>query len=69
MNERLADDLIVGTARIAAELGRTRRQVQHAIDQGQIPAFKLFGKWAVRRSTLIKYFESLERSRLAENAA
>lgn len=44
MSERLADDLIVGTARIGEEIGRTRRQTQHLIDTGEIPAFKLGGE-------------------------
>jgi hypothetical protein len=60
MSERLADDLIVGTARIGEEIGRTRRQAQHLIDRREIPAFKFAGKWAIRRSTLRKHFERLE---------
>jgi hypothetical protein len=62
MNERLADDLIVGTAQIGEEIGRTRRQAQHLIDRREIPAFKLAGKWATRRSTLRKLFERLEQA-------
>jgi hypothetical protein len=60
MTERLADDLIVGSARIGEEIGRTRRQAQHAIDTRQIPAFMFCGKWATRRSTLRVHFEELE---------
>lgn len=52
MTEKLADDLIIGTARIADEIGRTRRQTQHLIDTREIPAFKLGGKWASLRSSL-----------------
>ena len=62
MSERLADDLIIGTARIGDEIGRTRRQTQHLIDRREIPAFKLAGKWATRRSTLHKLFERLEQA-------
>ncbi len=62
MSDRLADDLIVDTARIGEEIGRTRRQAQHLIDKREIPAFKLAGKWAARRSTLRKLFERLEQA-------
>jgi hypothetical protein len=54
MNERLADDLIVGTENIGEEIGRTRRQAQHLIDTRQIPAFKFSGKWATTRSMLCR---------------
>ena len=37
MSDRLADDLIVGTARIGEEIGRTRRQAQHLIDSRSRP--------------------------------
>jgi hypothetical protein len=62
MTDRLGDDLIVGTARIGEEIGRTRRQAQHLIDTREIPAFKLAGKWATRRSTLRKRLEELEQA-------
>jgi hypothetical protein len=62
MSERLADDLIVGTARIGEEIGCTRRQTQHLIVTREIPAFKLGGKWAARRSSLRKRLERLEQA-------
>jgi hypothetical protein len=68
MSERLADDLIVGTARIGDEIGRTRRQAQHLIDTREIPAFKLAGKWATRRSTLRKLFDRLEQAAAAQDS-
>ena len=68
MNDRLADDLIIGIEGIADELGCKPRQAQHLIHTRQIPAFRLGGKLAARRSTLRRRFEQLEQQ-AAEKAA
>ena len=58
--KRIGDDLIRGAAAIAQELGEPLRRVYHLLETGQIPAFRLGGRWYVRRSSLRDHFDQLE---------
>lgn len=66
---RLADDLIIGIVGIADELGCKPRQAQHLIHTRQIPAFRLGGKLAARRSSLRRRVEQLEQAAEKESAS
>jgi hypothetical protein len=57
---KLADDLMIGAKRIAAELGVSIRQAFHLLESGKIPAFKIGARWAARRSTLKAFVDDLE---------
>ena len=57
----LADDLLYGGAAIADERGETLRRTYYLLLTGQIPAFKLGGRWYARRSSLRAQIERLER--------
>jgi hypothetical protein len=59
---KLADDLMIGTKPIAAELGLSVRQAFYLLETGKIPGFKIGAKWAARRSTLETFVSDLERA-------
>ncbi|WP_409188754.1 DNA-binding protein [Bradyrhizobium sp. RDM4] len=58
---KLADDLMIGAKPIATELGVPLRQAFYLLETGILPAFKLGGKWAARKSTLRSFVDDLER--------
>ena len=51
----LAADTLTSTAEIAAFLGKSERQIVHLLWKRQIPAFKLGGRWHMRKSTCPAY--------------
>ncbi|KKB12385.1 hypothetical protein VE25_07485 [Devosia geojensis] len=53
--ERL--DLIWGATAIAAALNRTRRQTFHMLENGELPAKKVGGRWVASRKKLEELFE------------
>lgn len=55
-NQKL--DLIWGADAIAAELGCNRRRAYHLLENGEIPAKRVGGKWVVRRDELHAFFEN-----------
>jgi hypothetical protein len=55
-----AVDTLVGAAEIALFLGKTVRQANYMLETRQIPAFKLGGRWHMRRSTYGAFVERLE---------
>jgi hypothetical protein len=55
-NEGLADDLLWGVAAIAAEIGRTPRQVYHLIEAGRLPVKKLGNKTIVASRAELRAF-------------
>jgi hypothetical protein len=69
-NDDLASDLLDGVPAIAEFLGLTERQVYHLADprlgSRRLPLFKVGErKWFARKSSLRRYFESLEGGRVA----
>lgn len=54
-------EILCGVAAIADYLGDPPRRVYHLLLTGQIPAFKLGGRWYARRSSLRAQIERLER--------
>ena len=50
MND-IGDDTLQGVEEIARHIRKTPRQVYHLCETRQIPAFKLGGKWHLRKST------------------
>jgi hypothetical protein len=56
----LAADTLSGASAIAAFLGKTERQTNHLLEKRQIPAFKLGGRWHMRKSTYRSHIERLE---------
>lgn len=60
MTENLADDLLESAAEIAKFIGKTERQTQWLLEKGRIPAWKLGGKWHMRRSVFLQHVAQLE---------
>jgi hypothetical protein len=60
MKETLAGDLMRGVGAIAAFLDWTQRQTNHALQCGQLPAFKIGGIWHARKSTILAYITAQE---------
>jgi hypothetical protein len=63
-----ATDTLAGAAEIARFLGKTVRQANYLLETRQIPAFKLGGRWHMRRSTYGAFVERLE-SQMAKGLA
>lgn len=55
-------DLIWGADAIALELGRTRRATFHLLENGDIPARKVRGRWVASRGALRRHFEGEDSS-------
>lgn len=58
---QLADDLMKGADEIARFMGEDVKRVYRMLEAGEIPSFKLAGRWCARRSTLLAHFDELER--------
>jgi len=56
----LGEDFVRGLEAIGQAYGIDAESVRYWIRQGHIPAFKLLGKWTVRRSTVLKDIEARE---------
>lgn len=54
-------DLLVGAKAIAAHLGLTERQAHHLLFTKRLPALKLGGRVAARKSTLAAWLADAER--------
>lgn len=65
MEQRLADDLVVGAKEIAEYLGKTERQTRHWIAIGSIPTFKIGGKVAAYKSRIAAHLTKLEAGKVA----
>jgi hypothetical protein len=49
-------DLIWGAEEIAKLIGRTTRSTFHMLDNGELPARKVGGRWVAERGKLIAFF-------------
>jgi len=56
----IANDTLEGIDAIAEHLGKPRRRVYYLCETRQIPAFKLGGKWHLRKSTYAAHIARLE---------
>ena len=57
----LASDLLKGAQAIGNFIGEARTQTYYMLEKGEIPgAFKLNGKWRLRKSRWRRYIEELE---------
>jgi hypothetical protein len=63
-----ADDIWIGANQISEHIGFSERQIYWMCEQGQVPAFKLAGKWCMRPSTYRAFLGTLEGSFLARRA-
>jgi hypothetical protein len=54
--QTLAEDLIWGAKPIAAEIGRSERQTFYLLENGQLPAQRIGGRWVASRSALRRHF-------------
>jgi len=48
----VSPEWIWGAEAIAAEIGRTRRQTFHMLEQGSLPAVKVGGRWVADAGAL-----------------
>jgi hypothetical protein len=62
----LSEDLLDGVSAIAAYLGLQERRTYYLLESKQLPAFKIGGKWAARKSSLIRQIDAYERARWHE---
>jgi hypothetical protein len=51
-----AIDLVWGAEAIANVIGRTTRATFYMLDNGELPAKKVGGRWVAERSKLIAFF-------------
>jgi hypothetical protein len=58
----LAEDLMIGAEPIAAWLGVSARQLFYMHETKKLPLFKIGGRLAGRKSTLMQFIEELERA-------
>jgi hypothetical protein len=65
MEEKLADDLMIGAKPIADWLGSTARQVFYWAETKQMPIFKIGNRLAARKSTLAQHVSKLESAKVA----
>lgn len=63
--DSLAGDMLNGAAEIAAFTRQTVRQVNHQLESGSLPAFKVGRLWRMRKSTYLRHIEKLEAEALA----
>ena len=64
-SDNIADDTIEGAARIAAYIGKPRRQTNHLLETRQLPAFKIGRGWNMRKSTYRRFIEQKESEAIA----
>jgi len=50
-------ELIWGAAEIAKVIGRSPRSVFHMLDNGELPARKVGGRWVAERGKLLSFFQ------------
>lgn len=60
----VAADTLQGAVAIAGFLGKTERQANYLLEKRQLPAFKLAGRWHMRRSTYAAHIAKLEAAAL-----
>ena len=60
MDSTMADDTLQGAMEIAFFIGKSERQAQYLLEAKLLPAFKIGGKWHLRKSTYRAYIERLE---------
>lgn len=56
----LGEDLLSGVDEIASYIGQPKRRIYHLLETGQLPAFKLGGRWTARRSTILLKIKKME---------
>lgn len=49
-------DLIWGAEEIGKIIGRSRRATYHMLENGDLPARRVQGRWVIERSRLIAFF-------------
>lgn len=49
-------DLVWGADAIARLIGRTTRATFHMLDNGELPAKKVGGRWVAERNKLLNFF-------------
>lgn len=52
-------DIIWGATAIAKAINRTRRQTFYMLDNGELPARKVGGRWCASRAALVKFFSGM----------
>lgn len=60
MNPEIGDDLMLGAKSVAAWMRLPVRQIFYMAETGQLPLFKIGGKWAGRKSTITAHIAELE---------
>ena len=58
--DKISDDLLRGAAEIADYTGLPRRRVYRLTERKQMPVFRLGSELCARKSTLLRWLDSLE---------
>ena len=58
----VAPDTPDGVTDSATCIGKAPRQTIYLLEQKRLPAFKLSGRWHLRKSTYLTFLEGLERA-------
>ncbi len=67
MKSELADDLLSQAEQIGEFIGEDERRTYRLLETGQIPGFKMGGRWYARKSTLLEHIAKLEARAAARN--
>jgi hypothetical protein len=67
-NRPLSEDLMIGAEAIATWLGVPARKIFYMGETGQLPLFKIGGKVAARKSTIMRRIADLENAGKIEAA-
>jgi hypothetical protein len=67
-SEIIADDLLVGAAAITNHTGEMRRRINYLLEKGDLPAFKMRGRWYMRKSSYKAHLEKLEEAAMRKPA-
>ena len=55
----IADDVLMGTAAIAAFIGRDRQKVQYLMRRGLLPGGRIGKSWVVSKRRLLEHYDRL----------
>ena len=54
------DDVLHGAEAIAEFIGETARRTHYLLEKKRLPAYKVLGRWRMRRSTYLAFVAKLE---------
>ena len=68
MKSQLRDDLLSQAGPIGEFIGEGERRTYRLLETGEIPGFKMGGRWYARKSTLLEHIANLEKRATSDAA-